>query len=57
MVLTCNILKLKEKIRDLPMKSYVIMTEISAERFFGNFENQKSNVCTNLLCEQATNIL
>ena len=33
MILTCNILKLKEKIRDLPMKSCVIMTEISAERF------------------------
>ena len=33
MILTCNILKLKEKIRYLPMKSYVIMTEISAERF------------------------
>ena len=55
MILTCNILKLKEKIRYLPMKSYVIMTEISAERFFGNFENQKSNVC--ILCEQATHIL
>ncbi len=55
MILTCYILKLKGKIRNLPMKSYVIMTEISAERFLEILKTKNRSLC--ILCEKATHIL
>ena len=54
MIITCNIPKLKGKIRDPPVKSYGIMTEISAERFLEILKNKNRFLC--ILCEKATNI-
>ena len=54
MILTCNILKPKGKIRDPPVKSYVMMPEISAERFLEILKNK--NRFLYILCEKATHI-
>ena len=54
MILTCNIPKLKGKIRDSPVKSYVVMTKISAERFLEILKNKNRFLC--ILCEKATHI-
>jgi len=54
MILTCNIPKRKGKIRSPPVKSYGIMTEISAERVLEILKNKNWFLC--ILCEKATHI-
>ena len=54
MILTCNILKLKGKIRNPPVKSYVMMPEISAERFLEILKKKIRFLC--ILYEKASYI-
>ena len=54
MILTCIISKLKGKIRGPPVKSYVMMPEISDERFLEILKNKNRFLC--ILCEKATHI-
>ncbi len=54
MILTCIIAKLKGKIRDPPVKSYVMMPEISGERFLEILKKKIRFLC--ILYEKATHI-
>ena len=45
MIITFNILKPEGKIRDPPVKSYVMMSEISAERFLEILKNKNRFLC------------
>ena len=45
MILTCNIPKLAGKIRGPPLRSYVMMPEISAERFLEILKNKNRFLC------------
>ena len=54
MILTCIMPKLKGWIRDPRVKSYVMMTEISAERFLEILKTKNRFLC--ILCEKPTHI-